>query len=88
MVFSMRAECSVDFNRFKELAKTQGLVLKHTMRPDPDGFPDVEIEFASDCSLAQIAEVIRQIPNGRTMLQTLRPVPLADNSLKRDYDIH
>lgn len=85
MVFSMRAECSVDFNRFMELAKnTHGLVLKHKVRPDPDGLPDVEIEFASDCALAQIAEV----PDGRTMLQTLRPVPLADNSLERDYDIH
>lgn len=88
MVFSMRAECSVDFNRFMELAKQNGLVVEHTVRPDPDGFPDVEIEFASDSTLANIADVIRQVPDGHTMLQTLRPVPLADNSLERDYDIH
>jgi len=88
MVFSMRAEYQVDFDRFLALMKQDGCILEFTMRPDSDGLPDVEIEFVSDCTLGQIADVIRRVPDGHTMLQTLRSVPLADNSLKRNNEIH
>ena len=87
MVFSMRSECLTDFNRFIELVKPDGLIHEYTVHPDTEGFPDVEIEFTSDFSLVRISDAIRQVPDGHTMLQTLRPVPLADNCMERDYDI-
>ncbi|WAT32135.1 hypothetical protein [Pseudomonas sp. GXZC] len=87
MLFSMRAECLVDFNRFFELVKPEGLILEYTMHPDADGFPDVEIEFTSDSTLGKLSDAIRRVPDGHTMLQTLRPMPLAENSMERDYDI-
>lgn len=81
MFFSMRAECLTDFNRLIDMVKSDGLILEHTVHPDAEGFPDVEIEFTSDFSLGQISDAIRQVPDGHKMVQTLRPVPLADNSM-------
>ena len=39
-------------------------------------------------TLEQLQGILRTIKDAHVMLQTLRPVPLADNSLERDYELH
>lgn len=56
------------------------------MKADADGMPDQEIEIRTELTLDELLTMIRAIPDGHVMLQTLEPVPLAENSLERDYD--
>ena len=84
--FSFRAECQVDVDSF--LQKSQESVIKLTVTKNvkvTNGFPDVEIEFESEATLEDLIEVMRKVQNGHVMYQTLRQVPLNENSLKRDY---
>lgn len=83
-IYSLRAECESDAKRFLDEVETDGLLLSNAVHPDQDGFPDVEIELVSNATLEQLRSVIRRMPDGHVMLQTLRQVPLAGNSLERD----
>jgi hypothetical protein len=56
-------------------------------RADESVFSDVEVEMHTDASLDSLRGLIRQVTDGHVMLQTLRQVPLQDNSLERDYDM-
>lgn len=51
-------------------------------------FPTLEplVQITSDTvPPSAILEVLQSIPDGHVMVDTLRPVPLSENSLKRDY---
>lgn len=83
-IYSLRAECESDAKHFLDEAEAEGFLLSSTVYPDQDGLPDVEIELVSNATLEQLRSVIRRMPDGHVMLQTLRQVPLAGNSLERD----
>ena len=79
--FSFRAECQADVDSFLQKSQVSGIKLTVTT----NGFPDVEIEFESEATLEDLIEVIRKVRDGHVVYQTLRQVPLSENSLKRDY---
>jgi len=83
-IYSLRAESESDAKRFLDEAETDVLVLSNAVHPVQNGFPNVEIELVSNATLDQVRSVIRRMPEGHVMLQTLRQVPLAGNSLERD----
>lgn len=56
------------------------------MVPDAEGLPDQEIEIRADISYEALLGLIREIPDGHVMLQTLREGPLSENNLERDYE--
>ena len=47
---------------------------------------DVAVEIMVDpsVSLGTMRRWMREVPDGHVMIQTLRPVPLAENSLERE----
>ena len=47
----------------------------------------MDVEIRTDANLEQLQEALRSVEDAHVMLQTLRQVPLAENSLRRDYDI-
>ncbi len=84
--FSFRAECQPDVDSFLQKSQESGIKLTVTKTvKDTNGFPDVEIEFESEATLEDLIEVMRKVQDGHVMYQTLRQVPLNENSLKRDY---
>lgn len=86
-VFSMRAECAEDAEGFFKAVQDAGIRLNSTVNKDGTGLPDVDVEFHADASIEQLRDIIRRITDGHVMLQTLRPVPLAGNSLERDDSV-
>ncbi len=68
--------------------RSQGYEVASTGHSDADGLPDVDVEMQCSATLEQLQGILRTIKDAHVMLQTLRPVQLADNSLERDYDLH
>lgn len=85
--FSFRAECQPDVEAFQAAMAAAGVVATMKAAGDTSGLTDLEVEMQSDSSLGQLQYVLRQVTDGHVMLQTLREVPLAANSLERDYDL-
>lgn len=59
-----------------------------TVHRNANGLPDLDVELQCSANLDQLQGILRTIKDAHVMLQTLRPVPLADNSLVRDYELH
>ena len=51
-----------------------------------DRYPDVQVEIKTTASEDDILNVMRGIVDSHVMIQTLRPIPLADNNLERNYE--
>lgn len=71
-VYKLRAECKLDVHRLFDAIP----VLEYSVRAISP-FPDVEAEFKTYFSLAEIREVMEQIPDSHVMSETV--------SLKKDY---
>lgn len=85
-IFSFRAEGDIDVERFFA-SSTPGLVIAPTKVIPYAEVIDVKAEFESNGTLEQLRDVLRNIVDSHVMLETLREVPLAKNSLKRDREI-
>lgn len=90
--YSFRAECPYDALRFltnvSEYAVENSLQLPGLITFKQDmGYPDVEVEFKSGVSLNDLRSVGRDIEGCSVVVQTLRPVPLVENNLERDYNL-
>ena len=85
--FSFRAECLVDVQAFNKLLSSRGFISELKTEADDAGLPDVEVEMKAGATLGQLRELLRHVVDGHVILQTLRPVPLSENSLERDYDL-
>ena len=85
-IYSFRAECLADAEAFQAQIPESAEVQRWEASTDV-GYPDVEVEFETDAPLAALRAMLRKTVDGHVMLQTLQAVPLADNSLERDFDI-
>lgn len=85
--FSFRAECKADAALFLQTVKEAGYFFDFSGVPDESGLPDFEVEMHTNATLEQLRDVMRSIEDSQVMIQTLRQVPLAVNSLERDYEI-
>ena len=86
-MYSCRAECSLDIELFLTTAKEHGLVIECNQIIPDQQFTDTEIEFQSSSTLEQIQTVLNDCVDCHVMLETLREVPLSNNSLERDWAI-
>lgn len=84
--FSFRAECLADLVGFLTVCMSERIVLK-TQRSELDEYGELSVEITTPCNLEALRQALREVEDGRTMLQTLRQCPLASNSLERDYKI-
>lgn len=83
-LYKLRAECNDDFNCLvQRLVSTPGFSLMGAVAEGP--FPDVEATFKSKLDLEALRDIIRQIPDGHVMLQTLAPADQYTG--ERDYDL-
>lgn len=92
--FSFRAECMSDASEFIQRAfydvmnlvvtRIEPMVINLQSSSRAIHTPDVLVEVQSDESLAHMQSLMRQVADGRVMLQTLRPLPLCENSFERD----
>ena len=85
-VFSMRAECAVDVERFAHVAFGRGLQIELRSNVMDPALPDVAVEFLTPASREQVLEMLNEVEDSHVMQQTLRACPLAQNSLERTYD--
>lgn len=81
--FSCRAECQDDVDAFIQAAELAGVEMKVLSYPDCR-FPDIDMEIHSDVSRDVIRGLMRRCEEAFIMRQTLRAVPLKENTLKRD----
>jgi len=86
-IYSFRAETEQDAKGFLDAVHRAGHEIKSNLHPDADGLPDVEVELHSNARLDQLQDILHGMVDSHVMLQTLRPVALAENSLERDYDL-
>lgn len=85
--FSFRAECSDDANNFQQACQNANLPVNLQVTRRDQRIPDVDIEFEAGTPIEALRDVMREIPDGHVMLETLRECPLAENSLERDTNI-
>jgi hypothetical protein len=85
-VYSFRAECPADVEAFQASAAKANIpvVVTHLV-VERDAFNDTEVEFKSTATLEAIRDAMREIVDGHAMLETVRAVPLSENSLEREY---
>jgi len=83
-VFSFRAECQRDVHALESMLSERTVC---TIVPDSMGLPDCDVEIRADITLGALMKLIRTIPDGHIMLQTVRAIPLLQNSLDRDFDV-
>ncbi|WP_146041534.1 hypothetical protein [Pseudomonas sp. DP16D-R1] len=82
-VFSCRAECQDDVDAFIAAAKTPEVEM--VVRAFADKvFPDVEIEITCNTSKDELRNIMRGVEDGHMMRQTLRPLPISENSMEPD----
>jgi len=88
--FSFKTELDQDVNAFKDALKPvdpEAVVYAEEFRigPDRGWCGEWGMEITTKLDLEQMRNVIRGIPDGHVMLQTLLEVPLEQNPLKRDF---
>lgn len=83
--FSFRAECLVDVQRLHGTLNSNGIYhsTKETKILEA-GLSDVGVEICSIASLKTLRAVFAKVVDGHVMLETLRQVPLLENSLERE----
>ena len=82
-VFSCRAECQDDVDAFMEAAKAAEVEMLVRAFADKV-FPDVEVEITSQASKEILMALMRNSEDAHMMRQTLRAVPLSENSMEPD----
>lgn len=85
-VYSLRSECMIDADRLRKSMNRACIVSETSIATIQEGYPDQQIEIRTELSLNEVMDLIRAIPDGHVMLQTLEAVPLADNQLERNYE--
>lgn len=91
--YSCRFEFTHDFTAFVIAAHKQGVQINtselHHVKREGDKYPgpDVYVEFMAEVPLDKLQAILRGGVDLHVGLQTLRPVPLKDNPLSRDYNL-
>lgn len=85
-IFSYRAECQADVERFHQACALRGLTAVWTTHASTIG-PDVEVDLQANASLEDLRQILRNQVDSHVMLQTLRECCLAANTLERDHTV-
>jgi hypothetical protein len=92
--YSFRAEYQHDFDEFVRefvhrghslsIKQARPNIIETVSVPEFDT-GEVLVEFSCELDQGRVEEIIRSMPDSHVMLQSLRPVPLSENSTERDY---
>lgn len=85
-IFSLRAECQGDVDALIEAATSAEIEMLIHACPDT-AFPDVDVEITTEATKEVLMQLISLNDEGHVMRQTLRAVPLKENSLSRDLRV-
>lgn len=87
-VYSFRAECQYDVFIFMSCLQDKGFSNEVTKcLPDPE-LPGTAVEFIVDVATTEsILVATKDLSDVHVIRQTLRQLPLDDNSLERDYSV-
>jgi hypothetical protein len=86
--FSFRAECLADVALFITATVEHGQPGSlMNFRCNTADFGEVLGEFDSTMSLEDLRGVLREIEDSHVLMQTLRQLPLAQNSGERDFNV-
>lgn len=85
-IFSFRAECQEDVDALIEAATLAEIEMLIHAYPDKV-FPDVDVEITTEATKEILMKLIRLTDDAHVMRQTLRAVPLKENSLTRDFRV-
>lgn len=91
-VYSCRFEFSHDYTTFLVEAAKHDVVISthefHLLRLEDGGAgPDAYVEFSTTADLETVRDFLRNGPDLHVGLQTLKPTPMKDNVMKRDFSI-
>jgi hypothetical protein len=97
-VFSFKAECPDDLGLFRQSLNRHGhpyrsyryLVEPLLLPPipgedEPRDFGDRAVEIEIDLTIEQLRDIMKEQPDSHYMVQSLRQMPLAENSLERVF---
>jgi hypothetical protein len=68
MKFKFRAECEADLEQLMATAGTSITILQVSQAA---GFPDVDVVIETDIRYTDLCDILRAVPDGHVMLQTL-----------------
>lgn len=85
-IFSCRAECQEDVDAFIDAATSVEIEMLIHAYPDK-AFPAVDVEITTEATKEVLMKLIRVPDEAHVMRQTLRAVPLKENSLTRDLRV-
>jgi hypothetical protein len=91
-IFSFRAECVYDVNNLvTKLVAPYTLTVKPDPITAPDGklvtVPDVTVQLECELELEPLRDTMYELIDSHVMCQTLRQVPMTENSFDRDRSI-
>jgi hypothetical protein len=93
-VFSFRAECPHDINRFAETLTAKHIQFTIQARDLPLDFPkgprwmgDCAAELTTDLTIGEVRQLMNEQHDAHVMIQSLRDLPLDQNSLDRDRTV-
>lgn len=92
-VFSFRAEFGQDVTELTNRLDYHGIPYQvdvSSLRLMGTDFipPDVKVELHTDATQHSLEQIMLDVEDNHVMFQSLRPVPLAQNSLDRHHDRH
>lgn len=78
-VFSFRAECGVDVERFEQQCFVDGVSIDSIFTKKRGGAPDVFVEIESLSPIEAVWSAMSGVEDGHVMLRTLGEMPLSEN---------
>lgn len=88
-VYSFRAECRNDLDRFLALLREKGChyLLDRAENPPEKGLAglDTYVELRSPLEKGQLLNVLQEVEDGHVMVETFEQCPLEHNELRRTY---
>lgn len=90
-IFSLRAECIHDTTELLDKIPHPFTYTIASLPLDDNGkpcyTPDVSVELNTTLFIEELRVILREIQDSHIMIETLRQVPLSENSLDRDRTI-
>jgi hypothetical protein len=93
--YSFRAECKLDVERFQmrfrasfpHVLQVRMMPLRLVNTTVAQDVSEVAVEVKTPLGVDYVRAVMQEVVDGHVMLQTLRELPLNENSLERDSSI-
>jgi hypothetical protein len=83
-IFSFQAQSEEDVVKFEVISSQLNIAMSVARTPPEAEGLAVGVEIETHADIATVRAIMRNIPDGKHMIQTLREFPLNENSLELD----